>query len=97
MTTSVLATVVRVIASMKHVNIVQNIAPETMPGQPAARTVATTSPRRVTARIAAIDSAANRLRQNATSQLLACSSRRTTTPAVLQRKHAPTIHAAARR
>ena len=55
---------------MKHVNIVQNIAPETMPGQPAARTVAKTSPRRVTARIAAIESAAKKLRQNAISQLL---------------------------
>ena len=87
----------RVTASMKHVNIVQNIAPETMPGQPAARTAAQAPPRRVTARIPAIESAAKKLRQNVTSQLSACSSRRVTMPAVLQRTHAPTIHAAARR
>ena len=79
MTTSALATVVRVTASMKHVNIVQNIAPETMPGQPAARTAAQAPPRRVTTRMPVIESAAKKLRQNVTSQLSACSSRRVTT------------------
>ena len=96
MTISALATVVRVTASMKHVNIVQNIAPETMPGQPAARTTAHASRRRVKARIPAIETAAKKLRQNVTSQLCAWSSQRATRPAVLQSTLAPTIHATAR-
>ena len=91
-----LATVVRVTASMKHVNIVQNMSPETIPGQPDARTTAHASRPRVQTRIAAIEIAANRLRQNVTSQLWALSRRRATSPAMLQSTLATTINATAR-
>ena len=67
MTTSTLATVVRVSANMKQVNITAHMTPDTRPGQPEARTSVIQRPRWVAASTQITKIAHTSERQNAIS------------------------------
>ena len=90
-TISVLATVVIANAIMKQQNIAAHINPESRPRQPNARTLSSAWEPLVQSRTAATNSAANRLRQNVTSNPLARCRWRVSTPALLHKVAAATI------
>ena len=82
MVTSTLATGISVMATMKAVNITLQHSPDSHSARPPPRNVVSAARPCTAGRMTSSDSTVNRLRQNVTSKLRACSRCRVTTPAI---------------